>query len=134
MVFAAFILAFLITEFIRAIFVIIAIILPGGTKSFNSMSHRVGFMSQRLRGLLAFLCSFICLFAINAAIQEEAFTSLGRMGLVPQIVAEWVGLICIIVTFYAFLVTRTAPFRIWFTDFKSLSDMEKFNLRSGSWG
>ena len=135
MVFAVFLLSLFIVEGIRGIFVIIAIILPGGTKRFDSMSPKVAFMAQRLRGLLSLISSFICIFAIYAAIQTESFTTLSgsssRWGL--QALAEWTGLLCILVTLFTFLVNRIAPFRIWFTDFKSLTDKEKMDLSRGSW-
>ena len=135
MVFAVFLLSLFIVEGIRGIFVIIAIILPGGTKRFDSMSPRVAFMAQRLRGLLSLISSFICIFAIYAAIQTESFTTISgsssRWGL--QALAEWTGLLFILVTLFTFLVNRIAPFRIWFTDFKSLSDKEKMDLSRGSW-
>ena len=135
MVFAVFLLSLFIVEGIRGIFVIIAIILPGGTKRFDSMSPKVAFMAQRLRGLLSLISSFICIFAIYAAIQTESFTTISgsssRWGL--QALAEWTGLLFILVTFFTFLVNRIAPFRIWFTDFKSLTDKEKMDLSRGSW-
>tara|TARA_E500000178_G_C16911015_1_gene702651 strand:+ start:771 stop:1178 length:408 start_codon:yes stop_codon:yes gene_type:complete len=135
MVFAVFLLSLFIVEGIRGIFVIIAIILPGGTKRFDSMSPRVAFMAQKLRGLLSLISSFICIFAIYAAIQTESFTTISgsssRWGL--QALAEWTGLLFILVTLFTFLVNRIAPFRIWFTDFKSLSDKEKMDLSRGSW-
>ena len=135
MVFAVFLLSLFIVEGIRGIFVIIAIILPGGTKRFDSMSPRVGLMAQRLRGLLSLISSFICIFAIHAAIETESFTTISgsssRWGL--QALAEWIGLLFILVTLFTFLVNRIAPFRIWFTDFKSLTDKEKMDLSRGSW-
>ena len=135
MVFAVFLLSLFIVEGIRGIFIIIAIILPGGTKRFDSMSVRVGLIAQRLRGLLSLISSFICIFAIYAAIQTESFTTLSgsssRWGL--QALAEWTGLLCILVTLFILLVNRIAPFRIWFTDFKSLTDKEKMDLSRGSW-
>ena len=135
MVFAVFLLSLFIVEGIRGIFVIIAIILPGGTKRFDSMSPRVGLMAQRLRGLLSLISSFICIFAIYTAIKTESFTTISgsssRWGL--QALAEWTGLLFILVTLFTFLVNRIAPFRIWFTDFKSLTDKEKIDLSRGSW-
>ena len=135
MVWGIFLLSFFIVEGIRGIFVSIAIILPGGTKGYIYMSPRVAFMAQRFRGLLAFLCSFLCGFAIYAAIDSGTFTTISgnaaRWGLMAM--AEWVGLFCVLGTLCAFLVGRTAPFRIWFTDYKSLSDKEKMTLSSGSW-
>ena len=135
MIFAVFLLSLFIVEGIRGIFVIIAIILPGGTKRFDSMSPKVAFMAQRLRGLLSLISSFICIFAIYAAIQTESFTTLSgsssRWGL--QALAEWTGLLCILATLFTLLVNRIAPFRIWFTDFKSLTDKEKMDLSRGSW-
>ena len=135
MVFAVFLLSLFIVEGIRGIFIIIAIILPGGTKRFDSMSPKVAFMAQRLRGLLSLISSFICIFAIYAAIQTESFTTISgsssRWGL--QALAEWTGLLCILVTLFILLVNRIAPFRIWFTDFKSLTDKEKMDLSRGSW-
>ena len=135
MVFAVFLLSLFIVEGIRGIFVIIAIILPGGTKRFDSMSPKVAFMAQRLRGLLSLISSFICIFAIYAVIQTESFTTLSgsssRWGL--QALAEWTGVLCILVNLFILLVNRIAPFRIWFTDFKSLTDKEKMDLSRGSW-
>ena len=135
MVFAVFLLSLFIVEGIRGIFVIIAIILPGGTKRFDSMSPRVGLMAQRLRGLLSLISSFICIFAINAAIETESFTTISgsssRWGL--QALAEWTGLLFILVTLFTFLVNRIAPLRIWFTDFKSLTEKEKITLSRNAW-
>ena len=135
MVWGIFLLSFFIVEGIRGIFVSIAIILPGGTKGYIYMSPRVAFMAQRFRGLLAFLCSFLCGFAIYAAIDSGTFTTISgnaaRWGLMAM--AEWVGLFCVLVTLYAFLVNRIAPFRIWFTDYKSLSDKEKKSLSRNAW-
>ncbi len=135
MVWMVFFLSCFIVEGIRGIFVIIAIILPGGTKGFDLMSPRVAFMAQRFRGLLAFLCSFLCGFAIYAAIESGTFilfsSNLPRWALGG--LTEWVGLFCVLVTLCTFLVSRTAPFRIWFTDYKSLSDKEKMTLSRGSW-
>ena len=135
MVAMIFFLSFLIVEGIRGIFVSIAIILPGGTKGYIYMSPRVAFMAQRFRGLLAFLCSFLCGFAIYAAIESGTFilfsSNLPRWALGG--LTEWFGLFWVLATLCAFLVGRTAPFRIWFTDYKSLSDKEKMTLSSGSW-
>ena len=104
MVFAVFLLSLFIVEGIRGIFVIIAIILPGGTKRFDSMTPRVGLMAQRLRGLLSLFSSFICIFAIYTAIDTESFTTISgsssRWGL--QALAEWTGLLFILVTLFTF--------------------------------